>query len=190
MSQETQEKSQFLINQERIMALRAQQDKDIALNFLSRWQTLYELRRAKTQTVRSFFYAHNSRSRSLIEKRLRQIGAAHEVTDDPALIELMVLMTKCLVGQLRQFNQTINEFDPKIEEIFKSHPDHFLFESLPGAGEKLAPRLLSLFGSDRSRWPDASDICNVARYFRKFSQINSDGFLALFPGRDAARLVS
>jgi hypothetical protein len=131
---------------------------DIALNFLSRWQTLHELRRAKPHTVRSFFYAHNSRSRSLIEKRLQQIGQAHEVTDDPALIEPMVLMTKCLVAELRQFNQTINEFDRKIKEIFKSHPDHFLFESLPGAGEKLAPRLLSLFGSDRSRWPDAADI--------------------------------
>ncbi len=68
---------------------------DIALNFLSRWPTLDELRRAKLHTVRSFFYAHNSRSQ---------------------------------------------------------------FESLPGAGEQLAPRLLSLFGSDRSRWADATDI--------------------------------
>jgi hypothetical protein len=41
---------------------------DIALNFLSRWPTLHELRKAKTHTVRSFFYAHNSRSQSLIEK--------------------------------------------------------------------------------------------------------------------------
>ena len=131
---------------------------DIALNFLSRWPTLHELRKAKTHTVRSFFYAHNSRSQSLIEKRLQQIDEAHEVTDDPALIEPMILTTKCLVAQLRQFNQTINEFDRKIKELFKSHPDHFLFEALPGAGEKLAPRLLALFGSDRSRWPDATDI--------------------------------
>jgi hypothetical protein len=59
--------------------------------------------------------------------------------------------------ELRRFNQAIKEFDHGIKELFKSHPDHFLFESLPGAGEKLAPRLLSLFGSDRSRWPDAAD---------------------------------
>jgi transposase len=131
---------------------------DIALNFLSRWPTLHELRKAKTHTVRSFFYAHNSRSQSLIAKRLQQIDEAHEVTDDRALIEPMILMTKCLVAQLRQFNHTINEFDRKIKELFKSHPDHFLFEALPGAGEKLAPRLLSLFGSDRSRWPDAESI--------------------------------
>jgi len=84
-----------------------------------------ELRRAKTHIVRSFFYAHNSRSQSLIEKRLQQIGAAYEVTDDLALIEPLVLTAKCLVNQLRQFNQTINEFDRKIKGVFKSHPDHF-----------------------------------------------------------------
>jgi hypothetical protein len=131
---------------------------DIALNFLSRWPTLNELQRTKAHTVRSFFYAHNSRSQSLIEKRLQQIAQAHPVTDDLALIEPLVLTTKCLVGQLRQLNRAIKEFDHKIKELFKSHPDHFLFESLPGAGEQLAPRLLSLFGSDRSRWADATDI--------------------------------
>jgi transposase len=131
---------------------------DIALNFLSRWPTLIELHRAKTHTVRSFFYAHNSRSQPLIEKRLQQIGEAHNVTDDLALIEPLVLTSKCLVGQLRQSNQAIKEFDRKIKDLFKSHPDHFLFENLPGAGEQLAPRLLSLFGSNRLRWDDATDI--------------------------------
>jgi transposase len=131
---------------------------DIALSFLSRWPTLSELQRAKAHTVRSFFYAHHSRSRSRIEKRLQQIGHAHNVTDDLALIEPLVLTTKCLVGQLSQFNHAIKEFDHKIKELFKSHPDHFLFENFPGAGEQLAPRLLSLFGSDRARWADATDI--------------------------------
>ena len=131
---------------------------DIALNFLSRWPTLDELHRAKAHTIRSFFYAHNSRSQSLIEKRLQQISEAHNVTDDLALLEPLALTTKCLVGQLRQSNQAIKEFDHRIKELFKSHPDHFLFENLPGAGEQLAPRLLSLFGADRSRWADAADI--------------------------------
>jgi transposase len=105
-----------------------------------------------------FFYAHNSRSQSLIETRLQQISEVHNVADDFALIDPPVLTTECLVGQLRRFNHAIKEFDHSIKELFKSHPDHFLFESLPGAGEKLAPRLLSLLGSDRSRWPDAADI--------------------------------
>jgi hypothetical protein len=68
-------------------------------------------------SLRSFFYAHNSRSQSLIEKRLQQIGDAHEVTDDLALIEPMILTTKCLVAQLRQFHQAMSEFDRKIKEL-------------------------------------------------------------------------
>ena len=38
---------------------------------------------------------------------------AHEVRDDSALIEPLALTAKCLVAQLRQFNETINEFDRK-----------------------------------------------------------------------------
>jgi hypothetical protein len=102
------------------------------LNARQKWGTLDELRRVKAQTVRSFFYAHNSRSQSLIEKRLQQIADAHNVTDDFALIEPLVLTTKCLVGQLRQFNQVIKEFDHKIKELFKSHPDFFVRESSGG----------------------------------------------------------
>ena len=71
---------------------------DIALNFLSRWPTLDELHKAKAQTLRSFFYAHNSRSQSLIEERIEQIAQAHSVTDDLALIEPLILTTKCLMG--------------------------------------------------------------------------------------------
>jgi hypothetical protein len=106
---------------------------DIALDFPSRWPTLDELQRAKTHTVRSFFYAHNSRSQSLIEKRLQQIADAHNVTDDFALIEPLVLTTKCLVGQLRQFNrvgfcEAIQAF-AKSAESLEAYPDTLLTSS-------------------------------------------------------------
>ena len=39
----------------------------------------------------------------------------------------------------------------RIEELFARHPDHDLFGSLPGAGPKIAPRLLSEIGDDRQR---------------------------------------
>jgi len=51
------------------------------------------------------------------------------------MLVFLVLTAKCLVGQLRQFKETIIEFDRKIRELLKSHPDHFLFEALPGAGK-------------------------------------------------------
>ena len=40
----------------------------------------------------------------------------------------------------------------------REHPDHDLFGSLPGAGPKLAPRLLSELGGDRHRFDSAQDL--------------------------------
>jgi transposase len=131
---------------------------DMALSFLSRWPSLDHLRKSNTCTLRAFFYARNCRSQSLIAKRLELIAQAQNVTADPALIEPFIITTKCLLAQLRRFNRAIKEFDQKIEQLFFSHPDRFIFESFPGAGKQLAPRLLSAFGSDRSRWPNCTDI--------------------------------
>ena len=41
---------------------------------------------------------------------------------------------------------------PAIAQLFAQHPDSVLFDNLPGAGDQLAPRLLSAFGSDRDRF--------------------------------------
>jgi hypothetical protein len=131
---------------------------DIALSFLSRWPSLDHLPRSNTRSLRAFFYAHNCRSNSLIAKRLELIARAQNVPADPALIEPFIITTKCLVAQLRHFNRAIKEFDQRIAQLFCSHPDRFIFESFPGAGRQMAPRLLSAFGSDRSRWPDCTHI--------------------------------
>ena len=44
-------------------------------------------------------------------------------------------MLQTLEAQLARYRSLITE-------CFKQHPDHALFTSLPGAGPKLAPRLL------------------------------------------------
>ena len=46
-----------------------------------------------------------------------------------------------------------------ITQTFTQHPDHDLFGSLPGAGEKLAPRLLAEVGSVRAAYVDADALC-------------------------------
>jgi hypothetical protein len=131
---------------------------EMALNFISRWPSLDHLQGAKAHAVRSFFYAQNSRSQSRIEERLERITHAQNIIDDSAIIEPLILSVKCFVAQLRHFNRVIKEFDEQIEKLFNAHPDHFIFESFPGAGNKLAPRLLAIFGSDRSLWPDCTHI--------------------------------
>lgn len=48
--------------------------------------------------------------------------------------------------------------DAELEDLFSQHPDRSIFASLPGAGEWLAPALLSKFGDDRKRFPTAQSV--------------------------------
>jgi len=48
--------------------------------------------------------------------------------------------------------------DRKIAEAAEAHPDFFIFQSLPGAGAALAPRLLAALGSQRDRYGSAAEV--------------------------------
>jgi transposase len=61
-----------------------------------------------------------------------------------------------LVDQLAPLLKQIADYDKEIERLFLSHADSELFQALPGAGPRLAPRLLAESGDDRSRYEDAS----------------------------------
>lgn len=54
--------------------------------------------------------------------------------------------------QLRVLQTQLEDYRRQIEELFAQHPDHDLFGSLPGAGPKIAPRLLVELGQDRNRF--------------------------------------
>jgi transposase len=130
----------------------------MAGEFLRRWPTLAELRRAKPQTVRSFFYAHHSRSELLIQERLDAIATATPLTEDPALIEPMVLQVLTLCRQIAAVQHGIAEYDQRIAAVFARHPHAKLFENLPGAGPTLAPRLAALFGTAPDNWEHPDDL--------------------------------
>jgi len=53
---------------------------------------------------------------------------------------------------LRTLAQQLAQYRKQIETLFKEHPDHALFGSLPGAKKVLAPRLLAAVGADPARY--------------------------------------
>ncbi|WP_331445538.1 transposase [Natranaerobius thermophilus] len=68
-----------------------------------------------------------------------------------------------ILDQLEPLLEHIKEYDREIEKLFKSHSDSKLFESLPGAGKRIAPRLLAEWGRcNRSRYADASVVQALA----------------------------
>jgi transposase len=130
---------------------------DTACDFLERWPSLAELQQAGTGPIRRFFKSHGARRRNL-EEQLAQIANAVALTRDPAVSTAGGMLTVSLVQQIRPLNRSIERFDRKIAELFKNHPDHFIFTGLPGSGPALGPRLLTLFGDDRERFDSAEQV--------------------------------
>jgi len=134
----------------------------LACDWLLKWPTLEALQKTKPQTIRAFYYAHNCRRPDQVEGYLQAIVSAKPLTQDAAIITVNRLTVQMLAKQLRILHGSIAEFDRQIAQVFAKHPDAFLFNSLPGAGAALAPRLLSAFGTDRRRHPTAQDVQTYA----------------------------
>jgi transposase len=84
------------------------------------------------------------------------LAVAVETCNGPAverLLEMGLAVTQA--KQLRVLQTQLDEYRRRIGEAFGNHPDSGLFGSLPGAAEKLAPRLLAELGADRGQFDDA-----------------------------------
>jgi transposase len=127
----------------------------MAIDFLKKWPTLEAAKKVKPAQLRRFYYAHNSRSETLMIERLSLIEKAVPLTKDSALLAAHSLAIQTLVGQLAALRPFLEQYDQQIAHLFAAHPDASIFGSLPGAGAVLAPRLLTCLGTDRSRFADA-----------------------------------
>ena len=68
------------------------------------------------------------------------------------------ITVKMLVQQLKSLNQSIAEYDQALAEIFDQHPDKDVFDSFPGAGDVLKPRLAGALGTNRAKFAKATNI--------------------------------
>ncbi len=67
-----------------------------------------------------------------------------------------------LLDQLEPLMRQIASYDQEIERLFLTSEDHDLFCALPGAGVRLAPRLLAEIGADRGRYQSAMSLQALA----------------------------
>jgi transposase len=124
----------------------------LAADFLLNWPNFESLKKAPAHKLRKFFYGHQSRSEEKIQARIERIKSAEPLTRDSAIIEASSLTAEMLAHQLKDLAPYIARYEKQIAQLFAQHPDRGLFDNLPGAGDQLAPRLLSAFGSDRDRF--------------------------------------
>ena len=133
-------------------------DTELVCALLERWPTLEELQKVPPRELRTFFHKHHCRDQELIERRLLAIRQAIPAIRDRAVIEAKGMVVKVIVQVIPCLVQGIADLDKKIEAAAAAHPDFFIFDSLPGAGAVLAPRLLAVFGSKRERYDSAWEV--------------------------------
>lgn len=128
------------------------------MRLLERWPTLEELQKVPPAKLLTFFRRHRCLDQELIERRTVTIRHAIAAIRDRAVIDQKSTVMKVIVQVIRSLMEGIANLDEKIEEAATAHPDFFIFDSLPGAGAALAPRLLAGFGSQRERHSNAGEV--------------------------------
>ena len=126
--------------------------------FLRAWPTLQAVQGASPAERREFYDRHRRLSTPQQEDLFGRIDQAQPLTRDPAVVEASALMAQGLAEQLSAVIAVIARLDAELEKLFAQHPDHDLFDGLPGAGQALAPRLVTAFGSDRDRYESAQEV--------------------------------
>lgn len=133
-------------------------DTPLFCDFIRRWPSAPQARRARKATLERFFRAHNMNRRPLLEKRITAIKSAVPLTMDNGVVIPYRLLTLTLVEQLEAMLGCLQRFDDEIAALAPQHPDFELFDVLPGAGPSLAPRLMVAFGEQRERFNNAAEV--------------------------------
>ena len=122
--------------------------------FLQRFPTPQALAQAGKRKWQNFLHSRRLWGSDQGPRRMEIFARATEFAGTAPTVKAKSLLALSLVGMLFTLEKHLQPYRRRIEELFASHPDHDLFGSLPGAGTKIAPRLLSEIGDDRGRFSD------------------------------------
>ncbi len=132
------------------------------LKFLRAYPTLQAARLASVEELAALLkqarYPGASKAAQQIAQHLQQPCLQANAVTTRTKSRLML----ALVDQLEPLLKQIADYDKEIERLFLSHADSEFFQALPGAGARLAPRLLAEMGEERSRYQSASSLQALA----------------------------
>ncbi len=120
--------------------------------FLQRFPTPQALAQAGKRKWQNFLHSRRLWGSDEGPRRMEIFARATEFAGTAPTVKAKSLLALSLVEMLFTVEKQLGLYRRHIEELFASHPDHDLFGSLPGAGTKIAPRLLAEIGDDRQRF--------------------------------------
>ena len=120
--------------------------------FLERFPTPELLAKAGKRKWQNFLHSRRLWGSDQGPRRMEVFDHATQLSGSAPTARAKSLLALSLVKMLFVIEKQLAVYRQRIEELFARHPDHDLFGSLPGAGPKIAPRLLSEIGDDRERF--------------------------------------
>lgn len=122
-----------------------------------------QLLKAGKRRWEKFLHAHRLYRPQTADQRLATFAAAAKSAGpNAAVTRAKSLLAVTTAKQLCLLQTQLDEYRRRIGKLFDDHPDHGCFGSLPGAGAKLAPRLLSELGANRQVFASAEALQNYA----------------------------
>jgi len=130
-------------------------DQDVTLDFLLKYPkpekiSLAELKRFLKKCG---YPGVDEKAKEIFEKL-----SAPQIFVEEFTVRAKSRMLITLVSQLKVLLPQLDEYQKEIERLFEQHPDSKIFKSLPGAGEKNAPRLLAEIGDNRERYSERKNL--------------------------------
>jgi transposase len=120
--------------------------------FVLQFPTPRDLVRRGQRKWENFLHAQKLYRAETAQKRLEIFARADQfVSPSEAVTRAKSLLAVCLAKQLLTLQGQLEEYRQLIEQRFAEHPDHDLFDSLPGGGKTKA-RLLGELGGDPERF--------------------------------------
>jgi transposase len=99
-----------------------------------------------------FLHTHKLWRPETVEKRLKLFATADQFQASKPVVQAKSQLAVSLCKLLGTLANQLALYRKQIETLFRDHPDHDLFGSLPGAKKMLAPRLLAAVGGDPERY--------------------------------------
>ena len=126
---------------------------------LEKFPTPLALQNAGKRSWEKFLHTHRLWRAETAPERLALFARANALPASAAIGTAKSLLATSLVKVLQALQSQLDEYRTRITAALAQHPDHDVFGSLPGAGGKLAPRLLGELGAVRAVYPDADALC-------------------------------
>jgi transposase len=131
-------------------------------DFIIQFPTSQKLATAGKRRWETFLHTHKLWRPETAPKRLEIFQNACQFCGSAPVTSAKSLLAQSLAKLLNFLQLQLDQYRQQIEALFKQHPDHDLFGSLPGVAQTLGPRLLGEVGGSPQRFESTEVLQCVA----------------------------